>query len=178
MCRKGRSSAVWVDSIVKLAPSKVDVQEAILIANATKLRFTSSSTGTLHGSGESWWGYAQYLLHGEDRPRLFSLVNATDILVEHWRFEQSPYVRGRSRSVFDATRVESCCRFSYWTFTAFDVARLYLPARPHRIQTSNTYIKEQTRIAHPRHAQFHARTLACAHAGPRAPDAAAMAAGC
>ena len=78
------------------------VQEAIFIANSTGLTLTSSGQGTLHGSGKSWWGYVEYLLHGEDRPRLFSIVNATDVLVERWRFEQS----------------------AYWTFTAFDLARL------------------------------------------------------
>ena len=123
------------------------VQESIFIANATDLTLTSSGTGTLYGSGESWWGYIQCelnrgrsrlvfstpnshrpflhltggsplptspprnlatsphhpdLIHGEDRPRLFSLVNATNVKVENWHFLQSPY----------------------WTFTAFDVAGL------------------------------------------------------
>eukprot|EP00937_MAST-01D_sp_MAST-1D-sp2_P002275 g2275.t1 len=78
------------------------VQEAIFFANSTGLTLTSSGAGTLYGSGESWWGYIKYLVHSEDRPRLFALLNATDVLVEKWRFVQSPY----------------------WTFTAFDVARL------------------------------------------------------
>ena len=29
-------------------------------------------------------GYIEYALHGEDRPRLLSIYNATDILVEKW----------------------------------------------------------------------------------------------
>ena len=66
------------------------------------LTFTSAGEATLYGAGESWWGYIEYLLHGEDRPRLFALYNVTDVLVERWNFYQSPY----------------------WTFTAFDVARL------------------------------------------------------
>mmetsp|Transcript_12981 Transcript_12981/g.20812 ORF Transcript_12981/g.20812 Transcript_12981/m.20812 type:complete len:446 (-) Transcript_12981:138-1475(-) len=78
------------------------VQEAFFIANATGLTLTSTGTGKLYGSGNAWWGYIKYLIHGEDRPRLLSIVNATDVLVEHWLFEQSPY----------------------WTFTAFDVAGL------------------------------------------------------
>ena len=49
------------------------------------LTLSSSGTGTLHGGGEAWWGYLKYLEHGEDRPRLFSLVNATDVRVERWR---------------------------------------------------------------------------------------------
>ena len=59
-------------------------------------------TGTLNGHGDSWWGYINYLRYGENRPRLFSIINATDVLVEQWLFTQSPY----------------------WTFTALDVARL------------------------------------------------------
>lgn len=78
------------------------VKEAIYLANSSRLTLTSSGMGTLHGGGEAWWGYVPYLLHGEDRPRLLSLTNATDVLVERWRLEQS----------------------AYWTFTAFDVARL------------------------------------------------------
>ena len=78
------------------------VQEAILLVNCSGLTLTTSSAGqqgTLFGSGDSWWGYLSYLIHGEDRPRLLSIINATDVLIERWNFEQSPY----------------------WTFTAFDV---------------------------------------------------------
>ena len=78
------------------------VQEAIFFANCSHLKLTSSGRGTLDGSGSSWWGYINYLLHGEDRPRLFSLLNATDTLVERWTFRNS----------------------AYWTFTAFDVLNL------------------------------------------------------
>ena len=76
------------------------VQECIFFANMTGLKLTSSGEGTLHGNGQSWWGYIKYLVYKENRPRLFSIVNATDILVERWNFLQSPY----------------------WTFTAYDVA--------------------------------------------------------
>ena len=78
------------------------VEEAFFIANSTGITLTSTGTGTLYGNGDSWWGYIQYLIHGEDRPRLLSIVNATDIKVQNWHFLQSPY----------------------WTFTAYDVARL------------------------------------------------------
>jgi len=81
---------------------KTCVQEAFFIANSSGLSLTSSGTGTLDGNGHSWWGYINYLLHGENRPRLLSIVNSTDVLVEHWRFVNS----------------------AYWTFTAFDVLRM------------------------------------------------------
>lgn len=78
------------------------VKEAIFFANCSRLRLTSSGAGTLDGSGGSWWGYINYLLHGENRPRLFSILNATNIVVERWVFKNS----------------------AYWTFTAFDVLNL------------------------------------------------------
>ena len=43
------------------------LQEAFFIANSTDVSLTSSGTGTLYGSGESWWGYIKYLLKGENR---------------------------------------------------------------------------------------------------------------
>jgi len=87
-----------------LQPShgKVCVQEAFFLANVTGLTLTSNGTGTMLGSGKSWWGYVNYLRYGENRPRLISIVNATDVLVEQWHFIES----------------------AYWTFTALDVARL------------------------------------------------------
>jgi polygalacturonase len=81
---------------------KTCVQEAFFIANSSSIRLTSSQVGTMDGSGSSWWGFINYAIHGENRPRLLSIYNTTDILVEKWRFEQS----------------------AYWTFTALDVARL------------------------------------------------------
>lgn len=78
------------------------VQEAFFIANVSRLTLTSSSGGTLDGHGKSWWGYIQYAIHGEDRPRLMSIHNASDLLVEHWHFVNS----------------------AYWSFTALDVRNL------------------------------------------------------
>ncbi|KAL1524215.1 hypothetical protein AB1Y20_019123 [Prymnesium parvum] len=78
------------------------VKEAFFIANTSSLTLTSNGTGTLHGGGDAWWGYIQYALHGEDRPRLLSILNVTDVLLERWNFRQS----------------------AYWTFTARDVARV------------------------------------------------------
>ena len=74
---------------VQPAPGKECVAEAIFLANVRGLTLTSNGTGTLYGSGEAWWGYLRYLIHRENRPRLFSLVNATDVLVENWSFLQA-----------------------------------------------------------------------------------------
>eukprot|EP00658_Telonema_sp_P-2_P060320 TRINITY_DN49267_c0_g1_i1.p1 TRINITY_DN49267_c0_g1~~TRINITY_DN49267_c0_g1_i1.p1 ORF type:complete len:461 (-),score=57.61 TRINITY_DN49267_c0_g1_i1:259-1641(-) len=78
------------------------VQESFLLSNVVGLTLTSSGQGTLNGNGQAWWGYIKYLIRGENRPRLLSIVNGTDVLVERWRFLQSPY----------------------WTFTAWDVLGL------------------------------------------------------
>ena len=60
----------------------------------TKILITSSNLiqgGIVDGGGASWWGYANYVLHGEDRPKLFTIQNGTDIVVERWHLRQSPY---------------------------------------------------------------------------------------
>ena len=69
------------------------VKKAIYITTSSNLLLTSSSPsgGTVDGSGAPWWGYANYLLHGEDRPKLFTLYNGTDVTVENWHFRQSAY---------------------------------------------------------------------------------------
>jgi hypothetical protein len=67
------------------------VQKAILLEDATGLTLTSAGSGTVDGNGVSWWGYEQYLIHREDRPKLLTIQNATDVLVEHWHFRQSAY---------------------------------------------------------------------------------------
>eukprot|EP00948_MAST-09A_sp_MAST-9A-sp1_P003104 g3104.t1 len=95
----------WIPLQPRPKKQKSCVKECFKITDSSFVTFTSSSEnfqGTLHGNGQSWWGYIQYLLHGEDRPRLFLMINVTEVLVERWSFLQSPY----------------------WTFTAFDVRDL------------------------------------------------------
>mmetsp|Transcript_2773 Transcript_2773/g.5697 ORF Transcript_2773/g.5697 Transcript_2773/m.5697 type:complete len:451 (-) Transcript_2773:29-1381(-) len=70
------------------------VVKAILIENAKSLTLTTSKDdgrGLINGNGEKWWGYVNYLRHGEDRPKLLTIRNATDVLVERWHFRQSAY---------------------------------------------------------------------------------------
>ena len=86
------------------------VQKAILIADARGLTLTSAGAGMVDGNGASWWGYINYLIHAEDRPKLLTIQNATDVLVEHWHFRQS----------------------AYHTFHADDVARVEIRAPPRR----------------------------------------------
>eukprot|EP00729_Bicosta_minor_P002821 gene2821-15510_t len=76
-------------------PSKECVVKAMLFADVHKFTLTSSNVhqggGIIDGGGEPWWGYANYLLHGEDRPKLFTVQNGTSIVVEGWHLRQSPY---------------------------------------------------------------------------------------
>ena len=72
--------------------NKTCVKKAFLISDVTGLTLSSSTGyGTVDGNGASWWGYINYLNHGEDRPKLFTIQNGTNILVEHWHFRQSAY---------------------------------------------------------------------------------------
>uniref|UniRef100_A0A7S1B9L9 Pectate lyase superfamily protein domain-containing protein n=1 Tax=Corethron hystrix TaxID=216773 RepID=A0A7S1B9L9_9STRA len=61
---------------------------------ADGVTFTSDSVGTMQGNGKVWWGIPGigYLTHAENRPRLFTMSeNSTDVLLERWKFVQSPY---------------------------------------------------------------------------------------
>ena len=98
---------ISLDGILKFVPGRTGwptqpcthdskkkcVKKAILFTNVDQLTLTSSNLqgGIVDGGGEPWWGYANYLLHREDRPKLFTVANGTNILVEKWHLRQSPY---------------------------------------------------------------------------------------
>jgi polygalacturonase len=70
------------------------VSKAILFQDVSGLTLTTSASdvyATVDGGGESWWGYINYLRYGEDRPKLITIQNGTDLLVERWRFRQAAY---------------------------------------------------------------------------------------
>jgi len=73
--------------------SSGDVFECIHFFWAQNVTFTSSGVGTLDGQGSTWWGLPGigYLVRGENRPRLFNIVDSKDILVENLFFLNSPY---------------------------------------------------------------------------------------
>jgi len=81
------------EDCTKNGEKKQCVKKAMLIENTKGLTLTTSNGGwgTVDGNGESWWGYINYLRFGEDRPKLLTIQNATDILVERWHFRQSAY---------------------------------------------------------------------------------------
>jgi hypothetical protein len=47
--------------------------------------------GTLDGHGATWWGAVNFLIYGENRPRLFFMPDSQDVIVEHLLFKNSPY---------------------------------------------------------------------------------------
>ncbi len=69
------------------------VQECIFIENTENLTITSTNEkrGVLNGQGAAWWGYINYLIYSENRPRLLHVTNSTNILVENINFINSPY---------------------------------------------------------------------------------------
>eukprot|EP00039_Didymoeca_costata_P008775 m.116250 g.116250 ORF g.116250 m.116250 type:complete len:436 (-) comp14227_c0_seq7:2968-4275(-) len=69
------------------------VKECLHLYNPTNITFTSSGTGTFNGNGAKWWGLpgVGYLERGENRPRLLTIDNGKDILIENLFFLNSPY---------------------------------------------------------------------------------------
>jgi len=67
------------------------VAECWYLETIDNVTFTSSGTGTLDGNGEGWWGYWNYLIIGENRPRMLHVEDAGDLLIENIVFRQSPY---------------------------------------------------------------------------------------
>lgn len=87
-------------------PQNQQVKECFFFEQLNDVTFTSSlpggKKGTIDGSGLRWWGLVEYLLIGENRPRLLSIYNSTNLLVENILLKNSPY----------------------WTFLANDIANL------------------------------------------------------
>jgi len=82
------------------------VHECFFFEQLNYVTFTSSmplgEKGLIDGSGLRWWGLVELLLIGENRPRLLSIYNSTNLLVENIFLKNSPY----------------------WTFLANDIANL------------------------------------------------------
>ena len=73
--------------------SSGSVQPCIYLSRAVNVVVTSSGKGTIDGNGSVWWGLPGigYLVHGENRPRLFHLVSPSNVLVENLLLRNSPY---------------------------------------------------------------------------------------
>jgi len=70
-----------------------NVLECMSLQNIQNVTFTSSGIGLINGNGEKWWGFPGigYLIRQENRPRLFSIGNSSQLLVENLIFKNSPY---------------------------------------------------------------------------------------
>ena len=78
-----------LDSWPRLADGSV--LECMHFENIDNVTFTSAAGGVIDGSGEAWWGIIKYLEIQENRPRLLSIGNSRNLLVENILFRQSPY---------------------------------------------------------------------------------------
>ncbi|EFA86185.1 hypothetical protein PPL_00747 [Heterostelium album PN500] len=67
------------------------VLECFQFNNFVNVTLTSSHQGLLDGQGEAWWGLLGYVEYQENRPRMLSMGNSKDILLENLYFKNSPY---------------------------------------------------------------------------------------
>lgn len=67
------------------------VLECLHFESASNVTLTSATVGLLDGQGETWWGLVGYFEYLENRPRLLSMGNSNNILIENMYFKNSPY---------------------------------------------------------------------------------------
>jgi len=69
------------------------VLDCMELNQMTNCTFTSSGVGTLEGNGQTWWGIPGigYLVRGENRPKLLTMRNSKNVLVENLYLHNSPY---------------------------------------------------------------------------------------
>jgi len=85
-------SLIFTDN-VNTWPTTADGQvlECLYFENIRNVTFTSRSVGLIDGQGEAWWGLLGYFEYLENRPRLLSIGNSRDLLLENLFFKNSPY---------------------------------------------------------------------------------------
>jgi polygalacturonase len=67
------------------------VLECLHFKSIRNVTFTSRTVGLLDGQGEAWWGLVGYYEYLENRPRMLSIGDSFDILIENLYFKSSPY---------------------------------------------------------------------------------------
>ncbi|EGD82886.1 hypothetical protein PTSG_03517 [Salpingoeca rosetta] len=77
------------------------VFECMHLENVDNITITSSGMGTIDGHGSAWWGAVEYLLIGENRPKMLYIHNASQLLFEHILFKNSPYYHVMAEDVED-----------------------------------------------------------------------------
>jgi polygalacturonase len=67
------------------------VAECIVFTNLVDSVITSNSRGVLDGNGHDWWGFINYALFQEDRPRLLRIIKSRNVVVENLLLKDSPF---------------------------------------------------------------------------------------
>lgn len=73
------------------------VVECIYLHDISNVTFTTSSDspmdgkGVLNGNGRKWWGAIKFLMHKEDRPRLWHMHHTKNIFIRNLLLLDSPY---------------------------------------------------------------------------------------
>lgn len=72
---------------------KGGVKECMELDNITNVTITSSGKGLIDGKGKTWWGFPfiGYLERQENRPRLLTIGNSKNLLIENIILLNSPY---------------------------------------------------------------------------------------
>ena len=100
----------------------------IYFGSTNNVIITSSGTGTINGNGKKWWRLIETLILVENRPKLFHMKDASNIIIENILFINSPYwtvhiqdVKGlviRYSTIIN--RLTEFDRHTLWDYTAFN----------------------------------------------------------
>ena len=93
---------IRIDGILKFSDNEREwprdphthlVLDCLYFEQLHHVTFTSLSLinrGTIDGSGNRWWGLVEYLVIRGDRPRLLTIFNSTNLLIENLILKNSP----------------------------------------------------------------------------------------
>lgn len=92
-------------------PKKVDkpekYEDAIIFTNLTQVLFTSNkkdgTLGKIDGQGQAWWGYLDYVINTNNRPKLFNIYESENIVYENIFLKDSPRFHFDAQDVLNLT---------------------------------------------------------------------------
>ena len=88
-------SLIFTTHIDKWPKDDNKPKDCMYFKDSNNITFTSTSTfgGIINGNGEKWWGipFIGILIRLENRPKLFHMNSASDIIIENILFTNSPY---------------------------------------------------------------------------------------
>eukprot|EP00043_Microstomoeca_roanoka_P003609 m.44775 g.44775 ORF g.44775 m.44775 type:complete len:440 (+) comp12130_c0_seq1:309-1628(+) len=135
------------------------VYECMQLENVVNLTLTSSGKGTIDGHGHVWWGAVEYLLIGENRPKMLYIHNASGLFFENILFKNSPYYHVMAEDVEDVVirycdvdaRRDKAQKHDLFDLTAFNTDGFDIAGRNVHIHDCNIWndddciaVKEQT----------------------------------